>query len=108
MSSITISADQLESCAARVSTLKTEMENTFNSTRSLIQGMNAYWQSPAASDAFAQFEQLSPIFPKYIELVSAYCSFLSDTAMSYLTEGKRIQRIQVAFKRFLFACNPML
>ena len=58
MSSITISADQLESCAARVSTLKTEMENTFNSTRSLIQGMNAYWQSPAANDAFAQFEQL--------------------------------------------------
>lgn len=86
MSSITISADQLESCAARVSTLKTEMENTFNSTRSLIQGMNAYWQSPAANDAFAQFEQLSPIFPKYIELVSAYCSFLSDTAMSYRIE----------------------
>lgn len=108
MAGVIITADDLDASASNVASLKTQMENTFEQTRSMIRSMNAYWESPAARAAAAQFEQLTPIFPKYIALVNNYITYLKQTAQAYLTEGKRIQRLQVALIRFLFECNPML
>ena len=86
MNGVIISAEELESCASQVLSLKNSMEQTFDQTRSLIRGMSAYWQSPASNDAARQFETLSPVFPKYIELVNSYCTFLKQTAVDYRIE----------------------
>lgn len=86
MEGVKITADDLDRSAASVQTLKTQMENTFNQTRSLIRSMNAYWDSPAARAAAQEFEKLTPIFPKYIQCITNYTTFLKQTAAAYRIE----------------------
>lgn len=86
MAGVIITADDLDASASNVASLKTQMENTFEQTRSMIRSMNAYWESPAARAAAAQFEQLTPIFPKYIALVNNYITYLKQTAQAYHVE----------------------
>ncbi len=46
MAGVIITADDLDASASNVASLKTQMENTFEQTRSMIRSMNAYWESP--------------------------------------------------------------
>lgn len=83
MEGIIISSDMLDSTASQVEALKAQMEGLFSAICQEIRAMNAYWNSPASQAAVAQFEILSPVFPRYAQLVENYCAYLRQTAEAF-------------------------
>lgn len=83
MEGILISSETLESTASQVLNQKTQMESLFDQIKQEIRTMNSYWQSPASDAALQQFEQLAPVFGKYVEVVNNYIVYLQQTAAAY-------------------------
>lgn len=83
MEGVIISSDMLDSTAAQVLAQKSQMESLFNQISTAIRAMSSFWDSPASKAAIAQFETLAPVFPKYIQLVDNYCTYLKQTAQAY-------------------------
>lgn len=86
MNGVLISSDMLDTASSQVTALKSQMETLFEQIRQAIRAMNSFWDSPAARSAYAQFEEFSPVFPQYIQLVTNYCTYLSQTAQAYRIE----------------------
>lgn len=83
MEGIVITSETLDSTATQVMNLKVQMENLFEQIKQEIRSMNSYWQSPASDSALQQFEQLAPVFGKYVEVVNNYIVYLQQTASAY-------------------------
>lgn len=83
MNGVLISSDTLDTTSSQVTTLKSQMETLFEQIKQAIRAMDAFWNSPASKAAVAQFDQLAPVFPQYIQLVQNYCTYLTQTAQAY-------------------------
>lgn len=83
MSQILITSDELNEVAARVEGLRGEVESIFSQIRVQMGQVQSVWQSPAGNRAWAQFEQLSPYFEQYTQLIENYCVYLRQTATAY-------------------------
>ncbi|MBF0580031.1 WXG100 family type VII secretion target [Erysipelotrichaceae bacterium RD49] len=83
MEGVFITSDMLDTTSGQVTALKTQMETLFEQIKQCIRSMSAFWDSPASKAALNQFETLAPVFPKYIQLVENYCTYLSQTATAY-------------------------
>lgn len=86
MEGVLISSDMLDSTSSQVTALKVQMETLFEQIKQEIRSMSSFWDSPAATAALNQFEMLAPVFPKYIQLVENYCTYLTQTATAYRIE----------------------
>lgn len=83
MEGIVITSEMLDSTATQVLNQKTQMETIFEQIKQEIRSMSSYWQSPASEAAMLQFEQLAPVFGKYVEVVNNYIVYLQQTATAY-------------------------
>lgn len=60
-----------------------EMKNIFDETERLMNTLDASWQSSAATEFTAKFNQLKAKFPMFYESVQNYSKFLNTTVETY-------------------------
>ena len=67
-----------------------EMKNIFEETERIMATLDSSWQSEAASQFAAKFNQLKAKFPLFYEAVQNYSKFLTSTVETYQAADQAI------------------
>lgn len=83
MNNVQISSDDVLQYANQLSMMEQEILQIFQEIKSKMNYVETVWSSPASKNLMGQFQQMYPVFDRYVQALGEYALYLNQTASSY-------------------------
>ena len=83
MSSIQISAQEIQQAASQLTSQQQAMAAVFQEIQTKMNYVQSIWNSPASNALMNEFQSLHAVFETYTQTIQNYAQYLNNTSQTY-------------------------